>query len=206
METKNLQLLNKDANRDYYSKSDSQFMPIQHATKAHQILDRVKWVRENVHELDSHYHLDVGCKDGYTCLTLASEGINCMAIDPSEDAIIEATLRNSELQLDCVFKTAFIEDFDVDMKFDTVSMMEVLEHVVDVDVVLKKLCKLGRFVMITTPDADGAHGMVDSEQNIEHVRMFTKQELQDLVEKYGTVIDYQVRDGQLCIAFKANEK
>jgi hypothetical protein len=58
--------------------------------------------------------------------------------------------------------------------------------------------------MITTPDADGPHGMVDSEQNIEHVRMFTKQELSDLVSKYGQVIDYQVRDGQLCILFKSN--
>jgi 2-polyprenyl-3-methyl-5-hydroxy-6-metoxy-1,4-benzoquinol methylase len=204
MQTTNTKFLNEKDNRDYYSKSDKQFMPIQHATKAHKILDRIAWSRENVHELGSNGHLDVGCKDGYFGLTLASEGISYLGIDPSEDAIEEATLRAAELGLDCVFQVAFIEDFDPGFKFDTVSMMEVLEHVVDAEAVVKKLSSLGKFVMITTPDADGPHGMVDSEQNIEHVRMFTKQELSDLVSKYGQVIDYQVRDGQLCILFKSN--
>lgn len=204
MKTKNKQLLNKTENREYYSKSDGNYMDPAWCTKAHLVLDRVNWVREKVHGLDSKYHLDIGTKDGYTCLTLAAEGVDCVGVDPSEDAIVEAQTRALERDIDVTFWTGFLENMESKFVFDTVSMMEVIEHVTDDDAAVKKLATLGHYVMITTPDAEGKHGMLDSEQNMEHVRLYNKQELEDLCSKYGTVIECVKREDAIYILFESN--
>lgn len=203
METTNKELLNSEQNREYYAKSDGNFMDPNMCTKAHLVLDRVNWVREKVHGLDSKYHLDVGTKDGYTCLTLAAEGVECVGIDPSWDAIVEAHTRALERDLEVTFQQKFLEDMPAGFVFDTVSMMEVLEHVVDADVAVKKLAELGHYVLITTPDADGKHGMLDSEQNMEHVRLYTKEELETLCAKYGAIRECVKRDDALYILFES---
>jgi len=205
MKTKNKRLLDKEANRSYYSKSDSNYIDPNICTKAHLALDRVAWVREWVHRLRSKYHLDIGTKDGYTCLTLASEGVRCLGIDPSVDAIEEATLRARERTIDAVFQVNYLEDIEPTIKFNTASMMEVLEHVVDVDIALGKLCTLAEYILITTPDAGGRHGLLDSDQNEEHIRVFTQEELAETISKYGEIIELVKRDDQLYVIFKAND-
>jgi 2-polyprenyl-3-methyl-5-hydroxy-6-metoxy-1,4-benzoquinol methylase len=201
MNTKNKKLRSKAKNRKYYSKSDGEFMPLQHSTQAHKLLDRVAWVREHVHKLGSEYHFDVGCKDGYLCLTLASEGINCLGIDPSEDAIEEAKLKKKELKLDDVgFSVGFIEDFEFDnMHFDTLSMLEVLEHIVSPHIVLEKVVKLSQFLLISTPDYHGRHGWEDAKNNEEHLRVYKKAELEKFLSKYGKIHESVVRDDQICV-------
>lgn len=202
MQTKNNKYLDLQKNREYYSQSDKNFMPLERALVCHKYLPRCAWVRDKVYELGSENHLDIGMKDGYLCLTLQAEGINCVGIDPSVDAVDEARLKATEARLDCKFILGFAEDIPEGIMADTVSCMEVIEHVVDVDVLLKKLSSIGKYVMITTPDAEGRHGMIDSERNEEHVRMFTKQELIDACSKYGKVIETKLIDDQICIMFR----
>lgn len=203
MKTKNERLLDVSANKDYYAKSDGNYMDINMCTKAHLVLDRIAWARKWVNKVESQYHIDIGTKDGYFPLTLASEGVDCIGVDPSQDAIEEAVLRARELDIDVTFKVGYLEDLTNDFRFDTVSMLEVLEHVIDPDVAIKKLCGLGRIVLISTPDAEGRHGMEDSRHNEEHVRLFTKNELYELVSKYGNVLEMVNRDDQLCVIFEA---
>lgn len=202
MQTKNKKYLDEKANKEYYSESDGNFMPLDRSLFAHKYLPRVAWVREQVHSLGSISHIDVGCKDGYTCLTLQAEGIDCTGIDPSEDAIEEARHKALEAKLDCTFLVGFGEEIPDGIIADTVSCMEVIEHVVDIDKLLKVLSRIGRYVMITTPDAKGRHGMSDSERNEEHVRLFTKKELEDECGKYGEVIKCELIDDQVCILYK----
>jgi 2-polyprenyl-3-methyl-5-hydroxy-6-metoxy-1,4-benzoquinol methylase len=208
METKNKKLAKKKENRKYYSKSDGIFMDPSQALYAHRVLDRVKWARNWVHELASRTHLDIGCKDGYLCLTLGAEGIECVGIDPSEDAIDEAQLRVSEnrtsLAVEPVFILGYGEDMPDEVRADTVSCLEVLEHVVDPDSLLQKLSETGRYVMICTPDIHGKHGLKDAERNPEHIRLYEKKELEKLVSGYGTILESEIRDGQICIIFKSN--
>ena len=204
MTTGNILLLDRSENRDYYSTSDGNFMPLEQSLQAHKGLSRVKWVREWVHNILSRRHLDVGCKDGYTCLTLQAEGIECVGIDPSSDAVDAARLKAVQANLEPVYITSFVEDYVNPKRFDSVSCMEVVEHVTDVDVLLKKLCSLGDHIFITTPDAIGRHGMKDAIRNQEHVRLFGKDELNELCFKYGEVIDIQSIDDQLFIYFIAN--
>lgn len=203
MKTKNTKLLNEDKNREYYSKSDGHFMPLESSLYAHRVLDRVAWVRDKVLELDSKYHLDIGCKDGYTCLTLTADGLDCVGVDPSTDAIDEAKLKAREADLEVTYIVGFLEDVKPEFYFDTVSLMEVLEHVIDADKALEKLTTLGRYVLITTPDVNGRHGLLDSERNEEHVRLFSLDELVELCTKYGRVMESVIRDDQLCILLES---
>ena len=203
MKTKNKKLLDPQKNKEYYSKSDGNFMPLERALYAHKYLDRVEWMRNWVHEIASRNHISVGCKDGYECITLTAEGVECIGIDPSEDAIDEAKLKAREAGLDITFMVGFGEQMPDDIRADSVSCMEVLEHVVSPAKLMNKLSKVGRFVMISTPDAEGRHGIKDSERNQEHVRLYTKEELDDFMSGYGTIIESVKRDGQLCIIIKS---
>ena len=206
METKNTKYTDEKLNREYYSKSDSHFMDIKQAFFAHRTLPRIAWVRDKVYELGSEKHLDIGCKDGYLELTLSSEGIDCIGVDPSEDAIDEAKLRAKEAELDCQFKCAFIEDLTdewIGEHFsETVSMLEVIEHVADVDVVMRKLCQMGMYIFLSSPIAEGRHGTIDADRNEEHVRIFTKEEFEDLVSRYGVIKESVIIDDQICIMFQ----
>ena|SRR3990172_7229390 len=200
MQTKNKKYLNKKTNREYYKKSDGNFMPLEKALFAHKHLARVAWVRDKVYQIGSEKHLDLGCKDGYTCLTLQSEGIDCVGIDPSEDAIEEARLKNDQAKLDCVFIQGYAEDIPKHFSyFDSVSCMEVIEHVVDPDLLLQKIVELGAYLMLTTPDAEGRHGLIDSERNEEHLRMYTLKELEKLINKYYKIKESVLIDDQICI-------
>lgn len=206
MKTQNQRLASKEKNREYYSKlQDHNWMPLQSALKAHLVLDRVAWVREHVHNLGSQYHLDVGGKDGYLCLTLAAEGIDCIGFDPNEAAIEEAKLKAQEAKIDVDYHLGFLEDIPVKFKFDTVSMLEVIEHVVDPEIALRKLAELGRYVFISTPDYYGRHGWEDAKQNDEHLRIYKKEELEEEVSKVGEIVESIVRDDQICILFKSKE-
>lgn len=204
MKTKNSKYLDPKENRKYYSQGDSNFMDINRATMAHKYIDRIAWLVEKVHELDSRTHVGVGVKDGYEILTLTARGVDSIGIDPSKDSIAEARLKANKLGYDGMemFKVGFLEDLP-DMDADTVSCLEVLEHVVDSDVALDRLAHLGRYVMVSTPDINGRHGMEDSERNEEHVRLYSLEELVEQCSKYGVVIEAVSRDDQLCVCFES---
>lgn len=168
-------------------------------TYAHDVLPRAKWARDKVYEVRSESHLDVGCKDGYFCMTLAEEGIDCVGVDPSEDAIHEAEMRSSQRDIEVEWYNAFGEDIDIDHYFDTVTCMEVLEHVVDPDKLITNLSTHGRYLLFTTPDKDGRFGLKDAERNPEHVRLYDQDELTELMSNYGEVIEVREEMGELYI-------
>lgn len=202
METKHKKLRNLKEYKKYYKESDQNFMTLEQSLFAHRHLDRVAWARKWIHELSCRNIIDCGAKDGYTCLTLASEGVECVGIDPSEDAIEEAKLKAREAKLDITFLVGYAEKIPNSIKADAVIALELLEHVIDPDVLLKRLCEVGSYVLISTPDAKGNTGMKDAERNEEHLRIYTKEELEELISKYGKIIESVARDNQLCIIYK----
>lgn len=206
METKNKELKNKAKNREYYSKSDKNFMPLEHSTMAHKSIKRIAWLVGWIHKLDSRNHIAVGCKDGYECLTLQAMGVDCIGIDPSEDSIDEAREKARQLGFDflSMFKVGFAEDLPDGLQVETLSCLEVIEHVVDPEVLLKKLTSIGKYVFVSTPDALGKHGLEDADRNPEHIRSYTKEEFIALCSKYGQVLECVVEDDQICISIKSN--
>lgn len=202
MKTKNTKLRNKKSYKDYYSKSDGNFMNNQQALYAHRQLDRVAWVREWLYKLCSRDHISIGCKDGYECLTFGSEGINCVGIDPSIDAIDEARLKAFENNIDVTFLVGYGEQLPEGIHTDTLSCLEVLEHVLSPRKLLEKLSKAADYVFISTPDINGKHGLKDSVRNEEHLRLYSKKELEKLLSEFGKIVESVIRDDQICILFK----
>ena len=206
MELKDRELTDVKKNKEYYGKSDGNYMSRENAFYAHRVLDRIAWARKWVHEVASRTHIDVGCKDGYLCLTLSAEGVECVGIDPSEDAIDEARLRVAEEFRNIAVEPTFIigtgEDLPEGVKADTVSCLEVIEHVVSPEQLLEKLSSVGSYVLICTPDIHGKHGLKDADRNPEHLRLYSKDELEELVKKYGTILESVIQDGQILICYR----
>jgi 2-polyprenyl-3-methyl-5-hydroxy-6-metoxy-1,4-benzoquinol methylase len=204
MKTGNKKYLDPKANKEYYKKSDQNFMPLEQCTMAHKVIDRIAWLVEKVHDLDSRTHIAIGCKDGYEVMTLQAMGVDSVGIDPSEDSILEARHKADQLGYDGrkMFKLGYAEEMPEGLYADTVSCLEVIEHVVDDEKLLKVLSRLGRYVMISTPDANGRHGMEDAKRNEEHVRLYTKEELEKLVSKFGDIKECVIRDDQILILFQ----
>lgn len=206
MNTGNTIYLDKKANREYYRKSDSNFMPLEQSMNSHKVLDRLAWARDWVHALGGGKpHMSIGCKDGYFCLTLAAEGIECVGVDPSEDAIDEAKLKASEADLKVTYLVGFAEEIPEGIRAGTVDCLDVIEHVVDPDKLLQVLCRVGMWIMISTPDAGGRHGLEDAKRNPEHLRVYTQKELEKLISKYGVIRESVIRDDQLLILFRPKQ-
>jgi 2-polyprenyl-3-methyl-5-hydroxy-6-metoxy-1,4-benzoquinol methylase len=210
MQTANTKYLDSNENRNFYSTSDGAFMPEQYVTRAHLFLPRLKWVREWVHTNGYRTVLDIGCKDGYLGLTLSAEGRDYVGIDPSTDAIERAKQLNTKYNLDAKYINAFFEDYELKYdenirkygKYECVVCTEVIEHVVNADAFMEKICSAGIFVFLSTPDYDGQSGIEDSKRNEAHVRLFKKNELEKFCSKYGDIMESIVIEDQLCIAIK----
>jgi 2-polyprenyl-3-methyl-5-hydroxy-6-metoxy-1,4-benzoquinol methylase len=203
MDTVNTTLKAEKENRAYYSKSDGHYMPEQYITVPNFFLDRMAWLLDSVTGLKSKVHISCGCKDGYEVLMLKGVGIDAVGYEPSVDAVEVANKRAKQLGYGELFKVSFVEDLPDTLQSDTICALEVIEHVIDVDVFLKKLFTIGKYVLISTPEANGRHGLEDSKKNKEHVRIFTQKELEEAMSKYGEIVSSVVRDDQICIVAKS---
>lgn len=173
--------------KNYYAKSDGNFMPEEVAMFAHRVLERVAWVRNEVHNIGSLNHIDIGCKDGYTCLTLAAEGVTCFGLDPSKDAIKHANTFAKKYHLDAAFAEGYVQDIKPKGMADTLSMMEVIEHVEDPEKVMKIVSQMAMYVLITTPNGSSKAILEDAKVNKEHINIYTPKKLKKLASKYGNV-------------------
>ncbi|PNQ72095.1 hypothetical protein C1T31_13395 [Hanstruepera neustonica] len=84
--------------------------------------------------------------------------------------------------------------------YDAVVSVEVIEHVVEDDMFVKNISdvlKNGGWAYFTTPNGDFIKNE-GPDKNPDHVRHYTKQELQTLLEKYFTKVDvhYAVKTGK----------
>jgi 2-polyprenyl-3-methyl-5-hydroxy-6-metoxy-1,4-benzoquinol methylase len=78
--------------------------------------------------------LDLACGDGAIAAVLAEHFKRVVAVDASGCQLAEAKRRLPHAE----FHECLIEDLNTDEKFDTVTMLNILEHVSDSQAVLKK--------------------------------------------------------------------
>lgn len=120
-------------------------------------------VRERIHWICSQANgetvLDIGCSQGITSILLGAAGKVVLALDVEQDSIDFANERLKEKEVGIqqrikFVKSDFIEYDFGNITFDTIVMTEVLEHIIDVDVFLKKASQLlsenGRLI-VTVP-------------------------------------------------------
>ncbi|MDF0494002.1 bifunctional 2-polyprenyl-6-hydroxyphenol methylase/3-demethylubiquinol 3-O-methyltransferase UbiG [Bradyrhizobium yuanmingense] len=82
--------------------------------------------------------LDIGCGAGLLCEPLSRLGAQVIGIDPSASNIAAAKLHADKSHLAIDYRCTTVEEIDPRERFDIVLAMEVVEHVTDVGMFLKR--------------------------------------------------------------------
>ena len=136
--------------------------------------------------------LDIGCANAIFLIFYTKSGLTkkSVGIDLSENGIENArkSAENNGVELELYAKS--IDDFEYAEPFDVIRMTEVLEHVMDVPKVLKKIGSLladdGIFIG-TTPYGNAG----DSEA---HLHYFVDDDLKNMLMAYFDIVEFEVMD------------
>jgi 2-polyprenyl-3-methyl-5-hydroxy-6-metoxy-1,4-benzoquinol methylase len=133
--------------------------------------------------------LDVGCALGYFLAQAHTSGWEVQGLERSQFAVQYAqnqfqlnihhgTLENNQLQ---------------EHEYDIVTMFDVLEHVLDINIALKEITRLvkqGGLLVLTTPNEGGLSRKIMRKywfhfKPYEHTYYFSEHSLRQFLEKYG---------------------
>ena len=137
--------------------------------------------------------LDIGCGAGTIALYLASKGNDVLGIDISKNAIVSANESKKLIGLKNVtFKKMHFPDETPEEKFDFIILTEVIEHLENDELALKKifsLLKSNGMVLISTPSKNAPLYRLgiatEFDIRVGHLRRYTIQELARKCEKTG---------------------
>ena len=192
-------------------------MPEDIALDVSQFSSRFKWAVDEVKRNGYKTVVDLGCADGYLCLTLAKQlGCKCLGVNLHSSSIKIAKERAEKAKLDCEFVEGDL--FDTKGTFDAVFLMEVLEHLPDpqkaIDFCMGLLNKGGSFYL-STPSTDSKGIRLHKEEvgkkswddgkPTGHLRIFTDKELLRLCEKYQVEKILVDEEGNYLMEVKNNE-
>ena len=182
---------------EFYEHHYFEPIPEQLATKVHEVIPRFGWAVDQIEELGAKTLLDLGCLDGSFALSVANElGLEVVGVDLTKDGIDLALERASKFNLPAKFYQGFCEDWlekfiEEGRKFDVVTFFELIEHVEDVQRVLKLIDQVlapSGSVLVSTPDFESPLFGADDEANTCHIRLYTTaKEDYERANKYGTV-------------------
>ena len=97
--------------------------------------------------------LDIGCGAGLLCEPLSRLGAQMIGVDPSASNIAAARLHAEKGHLSIDYRCTTVEEMDLRERFDIVLAMEVVEHVTDVGIFLKRcaaMLKPGGMMVVST--------------------------------------------------------
>lgn len=182
---------------EFYEHHNFEPVPEQLCRTVNEVIPRFGWAFDQVEEIGPKTLLDLGCLDGSFALSVASQlGVEVVGVDLTQDGIDIALERTSKFDLPAHFYQGKIEYWlekfvEEGRKFDVVTFFEVIEHVEDVQKVLKLIDQVlapGGSVLVSTPDFESPIFGADDEQNKCHIRLYTTaKEDYERPNKYGTV-------------------
>lgn len=160
---------------------------------------RFKWVVEQIEKQHPTEVLDLGCADGYLCLTLAKRGFRCYGVNMYKPSIDYAQNLARKHNLEVGFEVNdLLGVTDQQGKYEVVVLLEVLEHVAEPQKILDHcmgLVKKGGSFYLSTPSPEHIGikehlAEVDRKKWDEddspagHLRIFNETELRELLKNY----------------------
>jgi len=154
--------------------------------------------------------LDVGCGIGTISLYVATKGNEVFGIDISEKAISAAQKSAELLDIKNVcFRAVNFLDTDFAEKFDFLILSEVMEHLPDDKLAIKKIHELMKdnaILFLTVPSKNAPihrirkliFGQDIFDQKVGHLRRYSKSEVVGLLKSHGfEVIEVALTEGGL---------
>ena len=145
---------------------------------------------------------DLGCGYGLLSESFAADGAKVVGMDPSKNLLKVARERAQERGLPISYQLGHAEQLQLEEKFDVVAAADVLEHVNDLDQVIKASCALlgkgGYYCFLTnnrTPEAlqeiitlpEEVHQIVPRGYH-EYDKFITPEELSAVLKKNGVTV------------------
>jgi len=207
-----------EAYKKYYSEQ-----LVEHPVTEEQALDctmlypRFKWLVASIEKQKPSSVLDLGCADGYVCLTLAKRGYDCFGVNLYEPSIVIAKERAKKHNVPAKFEVGDL--MDQKRKYDAVILSEVLEHMPNPQLVIDHCMSLvnkGGSFYITTPspehigikdhkkEAGRLSGDWDDGLPSGHLQIFSEEELRSLLSKYK--VEQFLIDEQGCFMSEVRHK
>lgn len=180
----------------YAEDLEEQPVPEEIALNCITLAPRFKWVVEQIGQQKPKDVQDLGCADGYLCLTLAKRGFECYGYNLYQPSVDIANDRSSKHDLRASFFTQDL--FEVDAKSDAVVLFEVLEHLPDPKKAITHCMSLlnegGSFYISTpSPDHTGIQLHKDEPNHKKwdedgtpsgHLKLYNEAELRELLKDY----------------------
>jgi 2-polyprenyl-3-methyl-5-hydroxy-6-metoxy-1,4-benzoquinol methylase len=140
--------------------------------------------------------LDIGSFDGCLAVLLSRKYKGRFVCDAQDIKNLEFNYAREIIKKEYletqIFSGCAFERFETDNKYDILFCMEMLEHTIDPQVVLKKIHSLlndNGYLMITVPDKYGGFGREQDELfNGSHLRDYTEETLKEEVFPYFDVV------------------
>jgi SAM-dependent methyltransferase len=142
-----------------------------------------------------HTVLDLGCGFGAYSSALAKDGVTCFGCDINFDYLRKAAAAGLPVtHVDSLLPFR-------DKAFDTVLILEVLEHVNDVEKVLREAFRLARKnVLITVPNSENIEQMKENDVTYahmlssDHLHFFEPNSLRELLRRYSEDVSIERSD------------
>lgn len=132
--------------------------------------------------------LDIGCSTGILLDILKNKGfVNICGLDPSKISCEKVVQRNINARQGSIYEKMI----DFEDNFDVIILVQVLEHLYDVDkaiIQMKKWLKDDGYIYISVPDAasyQDYYGNISSVLCAEHINHFSEISLNRVMEKHG---------------------
>ncbi len=130
--------------------------------------------------------LDVGGGEGAYSAELNKQGFSSTCVDICNEYIIRSNNRGVNSYVMDATSLSF-----PDKSFDIILLLEALEHIRDVDAVLKQAKRVGKkYILITVPNCSGFedlkrfHLTYDHFLATDHVNFFTRKDLENLLSNH----------------------
>jgi glycosyltransferase involved in cell wall biosynthesis/2-polyprenyl-3-methyl-5-hydroxy-6-metoxy-1,4-benzoquinol methylase len=198
-----LEYRGKDDYISHYREQDEKNVsPLRDGITTH----RFNWCIEFAKKKGLKRGLDIGTFDGNIPIRMYEEnGMEYDGIDINKDftKIGIDYIRANKIDKVKIYPETMFEDFNPGKKYDLITALEVIEHVIDISGMYRKIDSIvdvGGYILVSTPHKDGVFGETD--HNHLHIRAYDEKTIVKDFPPNWHIVEMVTVDELLCVAVK----